>query len=90
MSTENTIENENNLNEQIKQDTENISEEIVERPNEIIKLDTQTANTSNCLALTIQKDHKLVAIKNIAFRSIRMSWKVIVSSISLGIMRLFS
>ena len=90
MSAENTIENENNLEEQEKSDIENTSKEIVEQPKEVIELDTQTANTSNCLALTIQKDHKLVAIKNIAFRSIRMSWKIIVSSISLGIMRLFS
>ena len=77
MSEETTIEiieNENNLEQNSK---------------EIIKLDEQTANTTNCLALTIQKDHKLVAIKNIAFRSIRMSWKVIISSITLGILRLF-
>lgn len=78
MSEETTIEiieNENNLEQNSK---------------EIIKLDEKTANTTNCLALTIQKDHKLVAIKNIAFRSIRMSWKVIISSITLGILRLFS
>lgn len=47
-------------------------------------------DVTNCLALTIQKDHKLVAIKNVAFRSFRMSFKVMISSIALGLFRLFS
>lgn len=47
-------------------------------------------NTTNCLALTIQKDHKLVAVKNVFFGTIRMSLKVIFSSISLTILKFFT
>lgn len=47
-------------------------------------------DVTNCLALTIQKDHKLIAIKNVALRSFRMSFKVMISSLALGLFRLFS
>ena len=50
----------------------------------------ENASTTNCLALTIQKEHKIVAIKNVFWRSIRMSWKVAVSTITLALIKLFS
>lgn len=61
-----------------------------ETSSESIEIKTEDANTTNCLALTIQDDHKLVAFKNIFFRSIRMSWKVVVSTITLALIKLFS
>ena len=61
-----------------------------ETSSESIDIKTEDANTTNCLALTIQKEHKLVAVKNVFIRSVRMSWKVVVSSITLAIIKLLS
>lgn len=72
------------------QEIENSPEVKIETPSESTQIKTEDANTTNCLALTIQKDHKLVAMKNVFFRSIRMSWKVVVSAITLALIKLFS
>ena len=72
---ENTINLETNLEEPSSEETEVI------KPEE--------ANTSNCLALTIQKEHKLVAVKNVFLHSLKVSWKVVVSAITLHILKLF-
>lgn len=53
-------------------------------------IEIEEANTTNCLALTIQKDHKLVAIKNVIFHSIKITWKAVASAIVLTIIKLFS
>ena len=52
-------------------------------------IDIENINTTNCLALTIQEDHKIVVAKNVFLHSIRMSWKVITSTIILTIIKLF-
>ena len=57
---------------------------------EPITIDNTEANITNCLALTIQKEHKLVAIKNVFLKSIKISWKVIVSTVALTILKLLS
>lgn len=46
-------------------------------------------NTSNCLALTIKKDYKLTSVTNVVIRSLRMSFKVFVSYVTLNIIKLF-
>lgn len=69
---------------------ENSPEASIETPSESVEIKTEDANTTNCLALTIQEDHKLVAFKNVFLRSIRMSWKVVVSTITLALLKLFS
>ena len=72
-------------------ETQNNTQEIaVETPSEPIEIKTEDANTTNCLALTIQADHRIVAFKNVLSRSIRMSWKVVVSTITLALIKLFS
>ena len=65
-------------------------EDSVESPSESVDIEVKDANTTNCLALTIQEDHKLVAVKNVFIRSIRMSWKVIVSAVTLALIKLFT
>ena len=69
---------------------ENSPEVSEDTPSESVDIKNEDANTTNCLALTIQEDHKLTAIKNVFFRSIRMSWKVAVSTITLALIKLFS
>lgn len=76
--------------EEIPDELKNSLEAPQEAPNESIDIQTEDANTTNCLALTIQKEHKIVAIKNVFLRSIRMSWKVAISAITLAIIKLFS
>lgn len=72
------------------QENENPLENLENSSSEPHTIEIEDANTTNCLALTIQKDHKLVAIKNVFFKSIRMTWKIIVSTITLSILKLFS
>ena len=52
-------------------------------------IDIDSANTSNCLALTIRKEHKLVAVKNVFLHTIKVTWKVVVSTITLHVLNLF-
>ena len=53
------------------------------------KIDIEDANTTNCLALTIKEEHKLVAVKNVFIHSLKVTWKVIVSTIALHILKIF-
>ncbi len=76
--------------EEKTEEIENSPETSNEAPSESIDIKTEDANTTNCLALTIQQDHKIVALKNVFLRSIRMSWKVAVSTITLALLKLFS
>ena len=77
-------------NEEIPEELKNSLEAPEETPNESIDIPTEDANTSNCLALTIQKEHRITAIKNVFLRSVRMSWKVAISAITLALIKLFS
>ena len=89
-----TTENQEPKIEQIEtfneEQKENSPEASIETPSESVEIKTEDANTTNCLALTIQEDHKIVALKNVFLRSIRMSWKVVVSTITLALLKLFS
>ena len=79
-----------NIIQEKTDEIENSPEISDEVPSESIDIKTENANTTNCLALTIQEDHKIVALKNVFLRSIRMSWKVAVSTITLALLKLFS
>ena len=84
-------ETEKNLQLTLSDETQKNPQEFQnETPSESIEIKTEDANTTNCLALTIQEDHKIVAFKNVFLRSIRMSWKVVVSAITLALIKLFS
>ena len=92
-ASENIEISSNEISSKISSNNETITEETsdnVENINNETPDSTTNINTTNCLALTIQKEHKLVAVKNVFLRSIRMSWKVVVSAITLAIIRLFS
>ena len=91
LSTSNEFESNNNLT---ISETNKIVEsiEINEDSNTIENEQVSQENTSvtNCLALTIIEDHKLIAVKNVFLKTLRMSWKVAVTSITLALIRLFS
>lgn len=88
------LPNDDSINSDISlsnDETQKDSQEVQNEPSsESVDIKTEDANTTNCLALTIQEDHKLVAFKNVFLRSIRMSWKVVVSTITLALIKLFS
>ena len=68
---------------------ENVDTNSLNTNNELEKVDTESASTTNCLALTIKEEHKLVAIKNVCLHSLKVTWKVIASTIALHILKIF-
>lgn len=74
----------NNINENLELNQKKSEEET---PSE--KIDLEDANTTNCLALTIKKEHKLLAVKNVFVHSLKVTWKVIVSAVTLNILKFF-
>lgn len=89
----------NNFSEDINSDTslQNTTETDMDTDidNNIInnaapeKINFEDSNTTNCLALTIKEEHKLVAVKNVFIHSLKVTWKVIVSTIALHILKIF-
>lgn len=51
--------------------------------------DNKVANTSDCLALTIRKEHRLVVVKKTVTKAIMVSWKAILAAIALSVVNLF-
>ena len=43
----------------------------------------------NCLALTVVPDYRILSIKNIAIRSVQVTYKILFSTIVLNIIKLF-
>ncbi len=81
--------------ELVSQDIEDIdstqNEDIssIDSNNSPEKIENQAASTNNCLALTIKEEHKLVAVKNVCLHSLKVTWKVIASTIALHILKIF-
>ena len=48
----------------------------------------ETAET-NCLALTVRKNYNLAIVKNSIFTTLRLSWKVALSTFLLNVLKLF-
>lgn len=86
ISTEKTSNIEENAVTNIE---ENVDTNSLNTNNELEKVDTESASTTNCLALTIKEEHKLVAIKNVCLHSLKVTWKVIASTIALHILKIF-
>ena len=90
-STDNiTTESELNTVEKTDANTEKIIESSSEDSNSEAKTgEAEVFPATNCLALTIKEEHKLVAVKNVFFHSLKVSWKVIASTIALHILKIF-
>ena len=59
-----------------------------EKSNESQAVNEKTAET-NCLALTVRKNYNLSIVKNSIFTTLRISWKVALSTLVLNILKLF-
>ena len=86
ISTERTSNIEENAVTNIE---ENVDTNSLNTNNALEKVDTESASTTNCLALTIKEEHKLVAINNVCLHSLKVTWKVIASTIALHILKIF-
>lgn len=62
---------------------------ILNNDSETETITTENASTTNCLALTIKEEHKLVAVKNVCLHSLKVTWKVVASTIALHILKIF-
>ena len=74
-------------NDELEDSTENLKQEEQNDVSEKIEIDD--SNMTNCLALTIKEEYKLVKIKNIFIHSLKITWRVMVSTIALNILKIF-
>ena len=78
------------LNNETSENEENFdldSNNVISSDNNI---DTENEdNHSNCLALTVRKDYNLSIVKNSIFTTLRVSWKIAISTFILNILKLF-
>lgn len=44
---------------------------------------------SNCLALTVKKEYKLVVVKNLISKGFKVSWKIALSIITINFLNTF-
>ena len=91
LSTSNEFEdNDNSTISGTNKTTEITEVNEIKENTDIIENEQENTSVTNCLALTIVEDHKLIAVKNVFLKTLRMSWKVAVTSITLALIRLFS
>jgi len=90
-----------NLN--ISLDTENISNNnhiledtsysntslTLEQQNLNNECDSEIDNTTNCLALTVRDNYKIVVFKNFFKKGARISWKVALSMFTINFLNMF-
>ena len=88
---ENLNNNQNNIEMPEVDDIVQIVQEDIENRNDSVSdtINLKDANTSNCLALTIKKEYKLGSIKNVFIHSLKVTWKVIVSTVTLHFLKIF-
>lgn len=95
--TDNALENNFDLKsnlEIIKEDnidTTNNTEQDITIDNSVIdeNSEKEEAIEPNCLVLTVRKDYNLSIIKNSFLTTLRVSWKVALSTFVLNILKLF-
>lgn len=96
--TENQETHDNNLiNDTMEHKESNSSDKVTsDVNNEDIKENEQSEQSeqketaeTNCLALTVRKNYNISIIKNSIFTSLRLSFKIAISTIALNILKLF-
>ena len=81
-----TIENNKNF------DLDNSNNQLEENENnhvQTINNNVENENSTNCIALTVRKDYNLSIFKNSIFTTLRVSWKIAISTFILNILKLF-
>ncbi len=49
----------------------------------------ENEETVNCLALTVQKDYRLCVVKNVFLKTLKTTWKIAISVITLNFLKFF-
>lgn len=49
----------------------------------------ENGETVNCLALTVQKDYNLCIVKNVVLKTLKTTWKIAISVITLNFLKFF-
>lgn len=72
-----------------------IEEEREKQPEEKCKIELRTIDptaiegNTNCLALTVKKEYKLVVIKNMVKKGLKVSWKIALSTFVMNFLKAF-
>lgn len=70
------ITNNNNLKTNINQNIEH-------------DLNNNIDTSTNCLALTVRENYQIVAVKNLLKKSFRISWKIVLSTVTINFLNMF-
>ncbi len=84
---ENSITNNELKQEQI--DKEIVSNELLDPKTEEPEALEKENEVSNCLALTVKEEYRIVVIKNVFKKSFRISWKIALSIITINFLNTF-
>lgn len=88
LDTNNSKEVLNNTEESEEIVKENLNDSII---NEKIEnnINNEIDTTTNCLALIVRENYQIVVVKNFIKKSFKVTWKVILSIVTLNFLNLF-
>lgn len=52
-------------------------------------LNNNIDTSTNCLALTVRENYQIVAVKNFFKKSFRISWKIVLSTVTINFLNMF-
>ena len=76
---EETNVNTDSTNIEVSTESDNIENKIADSNSDI----------SNCLALTVKKDYNLVIAKNVVLKTLKSTWKIVLSIFTLNFLKFF-
>lgn len=53
------------------------------------ELNNDIDTATNCLALTVRENYQIVAVKNFLKKSFRVSWKIVLSTVTINFLNMF-
>lgn len=74
---------------QVEGTTNNINLNANINPNIKHNLNNNIDTSTNCLALTVRENYQIVAVKNFFKKSFRISWKIVLSTITINFLNMF-
>lgn len=80
--------------DELLQETDSIQSPLEDNKNSDISKQepiekNENGETVNCLALTVQKDYNLCIVKNVILKTLKTTWKIAISVITLNFLKFF-
>ncbi|MGN1297493.1 MAG: hypothetical protein ACI4VH_03565 [Clostridia bacterium] len=80
--------------DELLQETDSIQSPLEDNKNSDISKQepierNENEETVNCLALTVQKDYNLCIVKNVILKTLKTTWKIAISVITLNFLKFF-